>query len=137
MGLYPGDILQLANVNAAAVALVDATGAQIGVSGALPVTFVANAPATSTLSAVSTGFTGSQVALASNPNRKQAFFFNDTNKPAYLAYAGTSSTGAFTFQLPAGGEYNTDLSAYTGIISVIWANAPSAGHALHVTEVTP
>lgn len=79
---------------------------------------------------------GSLVALPANANRRKARIFNPTNKTVYLAYGATCSLTVFTDLIPSNTSFETDLNEYTGVISVIWSGAPSAGPELQITEIS-
>ncbi len=116
MGLYPGDILQLLNANAAVVTLVDANGNQI-------TTLSGTAPATGTIASIASSVT-SVTLLAANANRKKFIIFNDSTKVLSVAFtvAAASLTNR-SIMIGAGISYEGNVGDYTGIIQGIWAAA--------------
>lgn len=81
----------------------------------------ASAATTGTITSVA-GSTSTGVLLASNASRKFATFYNESTAVLYLATAATSTTSAYTVQVPASGFYEFSTN-YTGVISGIWAAA--------------
>jgi hypothetical protein len=72
--------------------------------------------------------------LASNANRKAAFFFNDSDQIAYLALGATATTSDYTVKMAAGGFYEIPAPVYTGIVDCIWASNSTGS--MRVTELT-
>lgn len=140
--VFPGDILPLTDHVAIAVGIVDTNGDQLPGTGSLPVT-VANTPlpvtltqvdpANATLTAI-TFNASSQTLLSANAARHQFIVANASNKPVNLAYAATASLTSFTIQVPAGGNYESSLNGYTGVISIFFT--ATASGLVHVTEIT-
>lgn len=88
---------------------------------------------TATLTSVASSATTVSL-LASNANRKGAYFFNDSTSILYLAYAASASTTAYTTQIPASSLFELPPEpVFTGAISGIWAAAN--GNA-RITELT-
>jgi hypothetical protein len=77
------------------------------------------------------------LALAANPNRDGAVFFNESTAVCYLLLSGTSGAASLTnysVQIPAGGYFELPPTAvYSGQIRAIWA---AANGFLRVTELT-
>lgn len=91
------------------------------------------ASATATLTSVALAITTSSV-LASNAARKGFIIFNDAVLTiAYIAFAATATTSAYTVKIAAGGSYESPTLVYTGAMSVI---ASAASGNLRVTELT-
>lgn len=89
-------------------------------------------PASSTLSQVARSNV-SQIALASNAARKGFIMVNDSGVKAWVAFAATATSSAYTYPVQANSIVEKDTS-YTGVISVIWGTN-GAGN-LVVTELT-
>lgn len=70
--------------------------------------------------------------LASNSSRKGAKFYNDSTSDAYLAFAASATTSAFTVKMVAGSYYSMELPVYTGAISAIW---DTANGSMRITEL--
>lgn len=111
-------------------------------AASLPVVLASDQPALSVASVSSATATLANVAssatsvtlLASNANRKNAVFFNDSTAVLYLKFGATASTSSYTVQIAANGYYELPVGKiYTGIIDGIWASAN--GNA-RVTELT-
>ncbi len=92
-------------------------------------------PISSTATLTSVASSASTVSLlASNTARKGAYFFNDSTAILYLAYAATSSTSAYTVQVPANSFFEMPTEpVYQGAIAGIWSAAN--GNA-RITELT-
>lgn len=92
-----------------------------------------NIGATSTITSVA-GSATSVSLLVLNANRVGATFYNDSTAIAYLAFASTASTTAYTVQMVAGAYYELPFQnkMYTGIVSAIWA---SAAGSMRITEL--
>lgn len=81
------------------------------------------APATGTLTSV-TSATADTTVLASNSARKGALIYNESTAILYLLLAtGTSSTSAYSLQVPANGSFTLNPGEYSGIIKGIWSAA--------------
>jgi hypothetical protein len=89
---------------------------------------------TGTITSVS-GSASSVTILASNANRKNATFYNDSSATLYLALTSSAaSTTAYTIQLPSNGYYELPIGKiYTGTITGIWSSATGA---VRVTELS-
>lgn len=88
---------------------------------------------TSTLTNVS-GSASSVSLLASNANRKNATFFNDSTATLYLKFGATASTTSYTVQLTSLAYYELPVGKiYTGAIDGIWS---AANGAARITELT-
>lgn len=90
-------------------------------------------PTTSTLSQVALS-SSSQVALASNAARKGFVAVNDSSKLAYVAFAATATTGAYSYKIQPNTIIEPNFGSYTGIISVISVSGVSGN--LVLTELT-
>lgn len=123
--LYQGSFLELTDSVAAAVAIVDVNGDQLG-------GFDASRPSTATLASVAASIT-SVVLRAANAARRQIIIVNNGTKNLFIAFAATATTSAFTLSLGANGVYESPVNGYTGVISGIWSAAN--GSAL-ITEIT-
>lgn len=130
----------------------DATGATINVakipdtgqatkSLSLPVALASDdslltlvgAPGTGTQSNVASSATDVTV-LASNANRKGAYFYNDSTQVLFLLLSNAvSSATVFTQKMAAGDSFSIAPGSYTGIVKGIWA---SANGSVRVTEFT-
>lgn len=87
----------------------------------------------STLTSVAGANTTTQL-LASNTSRSGAYFYNDSTQIAYLAFASTASTTAYTIQIQPNQIYEMPvIPVYTGIISCIWT---SANGSMRITETS-
>lgn len=107
---------------------VDANGNLIVSAASVP-----TQAATATLTSVASSAT-TVVLLASNTGRKGAYFYNDSTAILYLAFAATSSTTAYTLQIPSNGFYEMPPTpVYTGTISGIWSTANGN---VRITELT-
>lgn len=102
----------------------------VTVSGTVQVTQAGASAATITSVAQSAS---SVSLLALNANRKGFSLYNDGTKNAYIAFAATSTTTAFTMLLPPGALYESNID-YTGVMSAIWS-AAGAG-AMRITELS-
>ncbi|GAC1501932.1 MAG: hypothetical protein NVS1B10_06420 [Candidatus Saccharimonadales bacterium] len=114
------------------VTATQATGANLHVvvdSGSVSTTAVTSA--TATLSSVAASVT-SVVLLASNASRKGFSFYNDSTSVAYVAFAATATSSAFTMKLQPNSYYE-NFTLYTGVMSIIWVSAVGAAR---VTELT-
>jgi hypothetical protein len=88
---------------------------------------------TSTITSVA-GAASSTSLLASNANRKGAYFFNDSTATLYLAFAGSASTSTYTVQIVSNGFYEMpNPSVYTGAIFGIWS---AANGNVRITELS-
>lgn len=61
--------------------------------------------------------------LASNANRRGVKLYNDSNQAAYVAFAATASTSAFTIKMAPRSFYEMEFPIYTGDISALWDSA--------------
>jgi hypothetical protein len=89
-------------------------------------------PATATLSSVALS-TASATVLASNPSRLGFVIKNDGTQTAYIAFASSASTTAYTESIDPGAEY-VDSTGYTGAVSGITATGTTT---VRITELTP
>jgi hypothetical protein len=73
--------------------------------------------------------------LAANPNRKRAYFYNDSTSILYLSFGtGAASTTSYTVQIPAQGFYELPNGpVFAGQIRGIWSGGNGA---VRVTELT-
>lgn len=77
----------------------------------------------------------STTLVAANANRKGLIIHNQTNKDAYIAFAATATTAAFTYFLKMGNVLELGLNlVYNGLISYI-ANAAGTGNMV-VTDLS-
>lgn len=127
MSLSPS-LVDLNDIRAAAVAIFNASGVQL--SGFDPSRGSLASGTQIPYSATS------QIALAANPNRRKARFYNGSNKTIYITLGSTCTPTNFTDQIPQNTSWETDLNEYTGDIAVLWVSAPSAGQKLNATEIT-
>jgi hypothetical protein len=88
--------------------------------------------ATAVLSNVSSS-TSNVALIAANVNRKGLIIHNDSTGNAFIAFAATSTTSAFTIRLSSQASYNMPMPIYTGQLSVICSNTNGA---LRITELT-
>lgn len=109
---------------------VDASGSTQPVSGTVTANAGTGTFATSEIAAASSAVTSvassatSVSLLASNANRKQAAFFNDSTQILYLKLGTTASLTSYTVQIPANGYYELpNGKIYSGAIDGIWASA--------------
>lgn len=65
------------------------------------------------------------VLLAANAGRRGATIFNEGSTVLYLAFAATASVTAYTVQIAVNGYYELPVNLYGGVISGIWAGAPT------------
>ena len=72
--------------------------------------------------------------LANNVNRRGGYFFNDANRPLYLALGAGASLASYTVKIMPNGFYEIPWAPYTGIVTGIWAGAGAGS--CQVTEVT-
>lgn len=80
--------------------------------------------------------TSSQTVLASNAARKGVVLANYTSKIAYVAFAASATTAAFSIQLQKNAVYESPSGGvYTGAISVIFSGADVASLFM-ITELT-
>lgn len=91
-----------------------------------------DAIAAATLSNVAASATSVQL-LAANNNRKQAVFYNDTDKNAYVKLGTTASSTSFSYLLVPGATLELPKPIYTGRIDCIWAAGPTGS--MRVTEI--
>ena len=124
MSLSPS-LLNVGDVRAAAVALVDGAGVQVP-------GFDASRPANAALSTVPTTNV-SAVLAAANPARRQVFITNESGKTLFVALAATATATAYTVQIASNQSWVSSLDGYTGAISGVLAGG--TGNA-RVTEVT-
>jgi hypothetical protein len=89
-------------------------------------------PATSALSSVALSTTSAPV-LASNASRLGFVIKNDGTQTAYIAFASSATTTAYTESIDPGAEY-VDSTGYTGAVSGITATSTTT---VRVTELTP
>lgn len=94
-----------------------------------PVTFSASGSAALTSVASSAS---SVSLLAANAARKGIVLFNDGTQIAYVAYAATATSSAFTIKMFPG-SFLEPQTNYSGAISAIWA---SANGSMRVTELS-
>lgn len=72
---------------------------------------------------------------AANANRKGLILVNDSNVVCYVAFAGTSSSAAYTVRLTNNESVSLDKNPiYTGIVTGIWTSNGSGS--MLVTELT-
>lgn len=97
--------------------------------------WLVNEVTSSTSSVTSVGSSATSVnLLASNANRKNATFYNDSTQILYLKLGATASNTSYTVQIQPGGYYELPAGKiYTGAIDGIWAAAN--GNA-RITELT-
>lgn len=74
----------------------------------------------------------STTLLASNANRRQMIFFNDSSAVLYLKFGATASSTSFTVRLDKNQLYEAPNPVYSGIVDGVWA---SASGAVRITEV--
>lgn len=86
-------------------------------------------PSDATISAVSSS-TSSVAILAANPLRFGGMLYNDGVADAYVAFAATASTSAYSAKLLAGGSVEIPAN-YLGPISAVWSMASGS---MRVTE---
>lgn len=91
-----------------------------------------DAIAAATLTNVSASGTSVQL-LAANNNRKQAVFYNDSDKNAYVKLGTTASSTSFSYLLVPGATLELPKPIYTGRIDCIWAAGPTGS--MRVTEI--
>ena len=116
---------QLSDARAIDVALLDTAGNQL--SG-----FDTSRPATAAHTTVPSAAV-STTLLAANPARRSFILWNNSNKTLYVIFGATATLTAFTFVLGPGGNYESKMDDYTGIISGIW-NAANGD--AQVTEIS-
>jgi hypothetical protein len=104
-----------------------------GIANGVPQPVVTAVPTTSAVtnvSSVATATAGN--LLAANVNRKRYSLFNDSTAVAYvLEGSGIASATNYSYQIQAGGYFNT--TEWGGAVSAAWA---SANGAARVTEYT-
>jgi hypothetical protein len=108
-----------------------ATEALMSPTNPMPVQMVTDdtAGTITTPSVATTSFT----VLAANTSRKAFAIYNDSVNIVYIGFAATTSTTAYTFQLPPGGYYESPAGVtYRAIVTGISAVASGA---LRVTEL--
>lgn len=126
MGLISASLRLLGvDVRAMDVAVVDGNGDQL--TG-----FDGSRPANATLSNASLT-NASSVVLAANAARREVYFEHEGNGTAYLAFAATATTSAYTLRIAGNSSGKLSLNGYTGVISGIRGAGTST---LRVTEVT-
>lgn len=142
MSLLGPTLIDQGDTRAAATVLVDVTGAPVETFPVTGTIQVGNFPSQSTpptgavLTTV-TYATGAVPVLAANPARKQFLISNPTNKTVNIAYnVSGAASGSYTFQIVSNATYEGPLNGYLGAISAFWVSAPSAGPALHITELS-
>jgi hypothetical protein len=87
---------------------------------------------TATVTSVAGAATTTQL-LALNTSRTGAYFYNDSTSVAYLAFATSASTTAYTIQMAAQTFYEMPtIPVYTGAIFCIWATAAGS---MRITEM--
>lgn len=118
--------LELGDVRASAVALVDPSGNQISSMGD------PSRPANAALTSVTSSAT-SVTLLAANANRRHVIIVNNSTKILYIAFAATASLATYTVSIAALGVYIGTPDGYTGVISGIWA---AVNGSAKITEVT-
>lgn len=91
-----------------------------------------SSPASAALSSVAASVTSVSV-LASNAARKGFVLVNDSASIAYVAFAASATTTAFTYLLRANSVVESPNWVYTGAISAIWVSAVGS---LRVTELS-
>lgn len=84
------------------------------------VTDVGTAAASTAVITSVAGSASSVLLLAANSSRKGFTLYNNSTATAYVAFAATATTSAFTFKMAPNSLYEKDLVNYTGIISCIW-----------------
>lgn len=125
MALSPSLLVQPNDVRAAAVAVVDAAGVQIG-------GFDASRPANAALTTVPASAV-SVIILPANAARRRFIVHNSSSKTLFLAFAATATTAAYTVAIAGQGTYQGVLNDYTGDVSGVWQAVN--GNAF-VTEIT-
>lgn len=118
-------LLDIGDVRAATVAVVDPSGVQIP-------GFDQSRPANATITTVALVANTSAVLAASNPARRQILITNEGGKTLYVAFAATATTTAYTVQVASKQTYVGDKDGYTGDISGIQGGPAN----VRVTEVT-
>ena len=88
---------------------------------------------TSTLTQVAAS-TSSVSILASNANRKGWVLVNDSNKIAFVAFAATATSAAYTYKINANSTLEPQQAVYTGAISAIWKSGVTGN--MVITELT-
>lgn len=88
--------------------------------------------AAATLTNVAASATSVQL-LAANNNRRQAIFYNDSDKNAYLKLGTTASSTSFSYLLVPGATLELPKPIYTGRIDCIWAAGPTGS--MRITEL--
>lgn len=97
------------------------------------VSAVAPPPTANVLTSVAAA-TASTTLLASNLNRKQAIFFNDSPANLYLGLTGgTVSLTSYTVKITSYGYFEVPWPVYTGQINGIWDTASGS---VRITELT-
>jgi uncharacterized membrane protein YfcA len=91
----------------------------------------ANSAAAAVLSSL-TASMSSQVLAALNLARKGLILFNDSTATAYVAFAATATSSAFTVKIVPGGYWEMPRPIFTGAVSVIW---DAVNGAMRVTEL--
>ena len=128
MGWLSASIRELTNARALDVAVVDATGAQLG-------GFDSSRPATAVKSNVSVDNTvGGTELLAANAARRQFIIYNDGPGTVFASFGATTSITDYTVEIAANGVWEGVLNGYTGVISAFKNSATPA--IIRVTEVT-
>lgn len=74
----------------------------------------------------------SVLLLATNANRRQALFFNDSTDILYIKLESTAATTSFTVKLVAGAYFELPQPVYTGNIYGIWSGTNGS---CKVTEI--
>jgi hypothetical protein len=95
---------------------------------AIPVT--QGSSSTASLTSVASSATSVSI-LSSNSIRKGLILWNDSTATAYVAFAASSSTSAFTIKMGPGAYWEM-ATLYTGAISAIW---DVANGSMRVTEL--
>lgn len=124
-----GSVIQQGSRGAQVVALVDSSGSPIiGADGAIPVKD-GKATTAGASSGVSVG-SSSTTVLASNVDRKQAIFVNDSDEVIYLKYGSGATLNSGIRVNPYGGTVIETV--YTGIVTGICS---SGSKNITVTEL--
>lgn len=96
-----------------------------------PIPVTASLSSTAVITSVNNSIT-TGVLLASNTARRGFIVYNDSQAIAFIAFAATASTTAFSVKLQPGAEYEPGID-YTGVISAISSVAVGA---CRITEFT-
>lgn len=93
----------------------------------------ADKASTATLSQVAISATSVSL-VAANVNRKGLILTNGGSQIAYVSFAATATTTAYTIALAVGAQFVMDNSPYIGALSAIWADTGTGS--MQVTELT-